>query len=648
MQGEGCSERINLAMDPFWGFAKRMLRYPGLLAAAGVCAVLSGGSLGAGLIGAQPVLGAILSRDGKGLPELAAGWNETGLLAGKIPQGVIDGLPPGPFTALVWIMVGLGLLTVIGATANFLHAYLSLTVVNRTVTAIRRELFHRVLRLPLGLVLQGGDGAAGGSTGGATDAISRIINDTGQLGQGLTALISKAVSQIAKGVGAIIAALVVDWRLTCIALLIAPILFTIIRRLGKKIRRYSKKALASQGELYLAATESLQGLRVVRVHSAERFEAGRFHRINKRAMSELNKVRTARALASPVVETLSIFVLGTLVLIAGKTIMDKHLAPDQFLATLVALGAAGAALKPVTGLINDVQQSAAGADRLRDLMESPPEPGHDARLPKLAEHGQSIEFRGVTLTYPRAARASLSDVNLTIRHGERVAVVGPNGCGKTTLLALIPRLFDPDVDASSGGTPQGSVLIDGVDIRTVNLRSLRRQVGVVTQETVLFKRSVRGNITYGTSGIDEAQMITAAKRARAHDFIMRLPQGYDTEVAEQGTSLSGGQRQRIAIARAILRDPAILILDEATSMIDAESEAQINLAINEFSRGRTTLIVAHRLSTVLSADRIVVMDHGRIVDSGSHSELLGRCEVYRQLARHQLLGQSEASAVNTG
>jgi ABC-type multidrug transport system fused ATPase/permease subunit len=286
-------------------------------------------------------------------------------------------------------------------------------------------------------------------------------------------------------------------------------------------------------------------------------------------------------------------------------------------------------------------------------MESPPEPGHDARLPKLPEHANSIEFREVTLTYPRAARASLNQVNLTIRHGERVAVVGPNGCGKTTLLALIPRLFDPDVDASSvgggdgggGGSPRGSVLIDGVDIRTVNLRSLRRQVGVVTQETVLFKRSVRGNITYGTSGVSEEQMIDAAKRARAHDFIMRLPQGYDTEVAEQGSSLSGGQRQRIAIARAILRDPAILILDEATSMIDAESEAQINMAINEFSRGRTTLIVAHRLSTVLSADRIVVMDQGRIVDSGNHADLLGRCEVYRQLARHQLLGHSEADAI---
>lgn len=632
-------------MDPFWGFAKRMLRYPGLLTAAGLCAILSGGSLGAGLIGAQPVLSAILSREGKGLPELAAGWNAKGVLAGKIPASVIEALPPGPFTALVWIMAALGVLTVIGAAANFLHAYLSLTVVNRTVTEIRREAFHRVLRLPLGLVLQGGDGPTGG---GASDSISRIINDTGQLGQGLTALISKAVSQIAKGIGALIAALVVDWRLTCIALLIAPILFTIIRRLGKKIRRYSKKALASQGELYLAATESLQGLRVVKVHSAERFEAGRFHRINKRAMYELNKVRTARALASPLVETLSIFVLGTLVLIAGKTIMDRHMEPDEFLAALVALGAAGAALKPVTGLINDVQQSAAGADRLRDLMESPPEPGHDARLPKLATHRQSIEFRNVTLTYPRAARASLNQVNLTVRHGERVAVVGPNGCGKTTLLALIPRLFDPDVEGSNGGGAQGCVLIDGQDIRTVNLRSLRRQVGVVTQETVLFKRSVRGNITYGASGVSEEQMISAAKQARAHEFISRLPNGYDTEVAEQGTSLSGGQRQRIAIARAILRDPAILILDEATSMIDAESEAQINAAINEFSQGRTTLIVAHRLSTVLSADRIVVMDQGRIVDSGNHADLLGRCDVYRQLARHQLLGHSETSAVNAG
>jgi ATP-binding cassette, subfamily B, bacterial MsbA len=244
-----------------------------------------------------------------------------------------------------------------------------------------------------------------------------------------------------------------------------------------------------------------------------------------------------------------------------------------------------------------------------------------------------VEFDHVTLTYAGRETPALRGVSLLVPFGARVAFVGPNGSGKTTLLSLVNRLLAPS---------SGRVLIDGVDISSVHLRSLRQQVGVVTQETVLFQGTVRDNIAYGSwagsAGVCEEAIIGAAKKARAHDFISRLPQGYDTMVSPQGLSLSGGQRQRIAIARAILRDPSILVLDEATSMIDAESEAQIATAMQEFSSGRTTLIVAHRLSTVISADRIVVMDQGAILDQGTHEELLRRCAVYQQLVRHQFPG----------
>ena len=213
-------------------------------------------------------------------------------------------------------------------------------------------------------------------------------------------------------------------------------------------------------------------------------------------------------------------------------------------------------------------------------------------------------------------------LSLGVFEGDHVGLVGPNGSGKTTLLALVPRLYDPQ---------EGIVLVDGRDVRGVSVRSLRAQVGVVTQETVLFQDTIRANIAYAAENATEARIVDAAKRARAHEFIMATPEGYDTVVAEGGLSLSGGQRQRISIARAILRDPAILVLDEATSMIDTESERAISEALTEFSKGRTSLIVAHRLSTIVNADAIVVMDEGRIVDRGTHKELLGRCDLYRRL-----------------
>lgn len=658
--------------DPFWEFSRRMFRYKKLMLAAMICAVISGGSLTGGLVGATPVISAVFGTKrtvlpplktqasewnknpdhaGKEIPDdviaqlpersdesgtraqalatMAAAWNASPEHAGsQIPTWLVSRLPTTLWSSIFLIVMGLGVLTVVGSTANFLHAYLSLTLVNKTITSIRREAFHRVLRLPLGLVVKS---STGDSQGGATDVISRIVNDTNSLSQGMTALVSKAVSQAVKGIGALVAAFLIDWQMSLGTMIAGPIVFLVINRLGKRIRRYSKKALVSQSELQLAATESLQGLRVVKVHSAERFEAGRFHRINKKVMAELNKVRTARALSSPVVEALSIFVLGTLILVAAKAVFDGHLTSETLIAVLISLGAAGASFKPISGLVNDIQASSGGAERLRELLASTPEPGHDSRLPKLPRHSREIEFRNVNFGYRGSERASLIDINLAIRHGEKVAIVGPNGCGKTTLLSLVPRLFEPDASSKTSG-----VWIDGNNIRDFNVRSLRRQIGVVTQETVLFKRSVRGNITYGAAtGASEELIIEAATRARAHDFICKLPHGYDTEVAEQGSSLSGGQRQRIAIARAILRDPAILILDEATSMIDADSEAQINAAINEFAQGRTTLIVAHRLSTMISADRIVVMDQGRIVDVGRHEELQNRCEVYQLLTRHQ-------------
>ena len=596
-----------------------MLRYRWLLLPALLFAALSAGGLGAGLIGVRPVLDNILGDTPRGLPELATDFNQRlPAWAPGIPDSVIQSLPHGAFNAVLWIVIGLGLLTVFGAVCNFMHAYLALTIISRTIANIRREAFHRVVHLPLKTVLRQGP----------SDFISRIVYDTATLGSGFNALLSRALAQATKAIVAAATAFYFDWRMASAALIAAPLVATIIRKLGKRIRRASKKALEAQAGLYHSTSEVLSGLRVVKAHANERYEEGKFHTINKRVVQQEFQVRTARALASPLVETVSIIVLGVLALIAVKAILDGHLDKTNSLMVLGALALAAAQIKPLTGFLNDIQQASAAAERLNVLMGMESEQGHDAKLPKLARHAQTVAFENVALTYPGAETPALRGVSVSIPHGKTYAFVGPNGCGKTTLLSLVPRLFDADA---------GRVLIDGRDIRGFSIRSLRRQIGVVTQETVLFRGTIRSNIAYGAENVTEDKVRDAAQRARAEEFILAKPGGYDFEVGEQGAGLSGGQRQRIAIARAILRDPAILILDEATSMIDAESEAKIAEAIAEFAKSRTCLIVAHRLSTVINADAIVVMDQGRIIDQGTHAQLLTRCAVYKSLVNSQLL-----------
>ncbi len=604
-------------MDAFWQLARGLLADKVRLVIAIVFAVISAGGLGAGLIGLLPILKAVLDEsERKGLPELVRDLDAQ--INGMIPDAWVNAVPnTGPFEAVVWIVVVLGVMTVVGAAANFLHQYLALSIVFRTVADLREKLFGRVAHLPLGRIV----------SEGSSDPVSRVIVDTEALAQGFTALLSKAVAQITKGLAGLVAAFIINWQLALAAMIVAPVLFTIIRKLGKRIRRAARSALRGRAGLYRAANEAIGGMRVVKVHGTEDHETKRFNAISRDVLRQQLRVRTARAAASPFVEVLSMFTLGALALVAVKLILDGHLDKTEFFGTFFALGIAGASLKPVTGLVNDIQQSGAAADRIAALLDAPIEPGHDSK-PALARHKASIAFDNVRVTYPGAERPAIDGVSLEIPFGKTVAFVGPNGSGKTSLLSLVPRLFDPAA---------GRVLVDGTDIAGVDVTSLRAQIGVVTQETVLFARPLRDNIAYGLDGVSDQKIMDAVRRARAEEIVEKLPDGLSTVLGEQGLTLSGGQRQRLAIARAILRDPAILILDEATSMIDSHSEALITEAIAEFSAGRTSLVVAHRLSTVMNADSIVVLDAGTVIDQGTHGELVERCAVYQQLARHQLV-----------
>ncbi|MCZ6651585.1 MAG: ABC transporter ATP-binding protein [Planctomycetota bacterium] len=585
------------------------------MAWAFVFALISASGLGVGLLTLGPMLRLILRGDS--LDQLARQFNEKEPWI-RVPDEIIARLPPERFDGVVLIIFVIAVLTVLGGAANFMHQYLSQMLATKTIARIRQDTYRHVLHLPLSRVI----------ARGPSEFVARIVRDAAELQRGFIAVTSKAVTQVLKGLAAFTAAMVFDWRLTLSAAVVAPLLLIVLRKLGKRIRRGTRGSLEAQEGLLRIATETLHGLRAVKANTGERHAARWFHRINKAVVKQELRVRTARALTGPVVETLAVLILGSLAIFAAKQIIAGNLPFERFVLTLGSLAVAGASFRPLAGLVNEMHAAAAPAERLDEILSQPREAAGALRLPNLSRHSKTIEFANVSFTYPGSDRPAVDRLTLTIAHGERLALVGPNGSGKTTLISLLPRLLEPD---------SGRVLIDGTDISTVNLTSLRRQFGVVTQETVLFRGSVAENIGFGAAAPSREQIIDAARRAHAEDFVLELPNGYDTDLAEQGASLSGGQRQRLAIARAILRDPSILILDEATSQIDAESEAQINAALAEFCQGRTALLIAHRLSTVLNADRIVVMDGGRIIAEGSHEELLEDCDLYRRLTKTQLV-----------
>jgi len=608
-----------------------MLRFRRSLAAALLFAVISAVGLGAGLVGIVVVLDQLLPSRA----EVASGVapptfrEQAAARAAELPawlqppQAWIDALPTEPYHAVVLMVSVLGVVTVLGAAANFFHMYFSYTVVTRTVADVRHMAYEAVLFGKLNAE----------RLKSPSETVSRIVQDANYLSRGFNSLVSRAVAQITKGVAALVAAIVIDWRLALVCITVGPLLAVIIRKLGKRIRRASRGAMRGRADLLNVATQALQGFRVVKVYSGERRELERFHRHNESVVRQELRARLARALAAPLVEVLALVVVGVLAVVAAKAILDGKLEAEAFLGALGALAFAGNALKPLANVVQDIQIADAAAQRIRQIIDEDAETPHGAGRP-LDRHSQSITFDRVCLTYPGKDEPAVADVSLDIPFGSTVAVVGPNGSGKSTLLSLVPALFAPD---------SGRVLLDGVDLAEADLRSLRDQIGVVTQDVVLFDGSVLDNMLYAKPDATRKEVFDALRRANALDFVEALPDGLDTHIGERGGSLSGGQRQRLSIARAILRDPAVLIMDEATSMIDADSEAKITAAVADLSADRTVLIVAHRLATVVNADSIVVMDAGRVIDQGPHADLLERCELYRSLASHQL-AQTTAAA----
>lgn len=579
-----------------------------------VMAFVSAAGLGIGLLSLGPVLEQILHPEtGQGLRQLAESVNSTNGFW-HIPDGLVAILPEGRFNGVLLLICFIWFLTLVGATANFLHQYISQTLATLTIARVRQRLFDHVLHLPLTRVVQQGP----------SEYISRIIRDTATLEAGFIALLGKSVAQITKGLAALAVAVIFDWTIVLVAFIVGPILGIVLRKLAKRIRRGSHGSLVAQQDLLQISNERVQGLRAVKTSTAESAASAHFEEVNKQVVRHELKMRTAKAMSSPIMEGLAIVVLGALALLAAKSILSGDLPFERFLLSVGSLAVAGASFRPLAGIITSISTAVAPAERILEVLDENVEPNEGAPLQR---HAKSISFQGVSQIYPSALAPSVHDVSLEIGFAEHVAVVGPNGSGKTTLLSLLPRLLTPSA---------GTIRVDGVDISSVQLSDLRGQIGVVTQESFIVRGTIAANIALGRPGASLADIKAVAAASHADRFIQDLPEGYDTIVAEHGASLSGGQRQRLSIARALLREPSILILDEATSQVDSESEAAIAAAIQEISNC-TVLVIAHRLATVLDCDRIIVMDKGRIVDVGPHEELLSRCDLYDRLIRTQLV-----------
>jgi subfamily B ATP-binding cassette protein MsbA len=601
-------------MTPFWTLAKHLLEHRGMLVLSVVMAFVSAAGLGIGLLSLGPVLEQILHPEtGQGLRQLAESVNSTNGFW-HIPDGLVAILPEGRFNGVLLLICFIWFLTLVGATANFLHQYISQTLATLTIARVRQRLFDHVLHLPLTRVVQQGP----------SEYISRIIRDTATLEAGFIALLGKSVAQITKGLAALAVAVIFDWTIVLVAFIVGPILGIVLRKLAKRIRRGSHGSLVAQQDLLQISNERVQGLRAVKTSTAESAASVHFEEVNKQVVRHELKMRTAKAMSSPIMEGLAIVVLGALALLAAKSILSGDLPFERFLLSVGSLAVAGASFRPLAGIITSISTAVAPAERILEVLDENVEPNEGVPLQR---HAKSISFQGVSQIYPSALAPSVHDVSLEIGFAEHVAVVGPNGSGKTTLLSLLPRLLTPSA---------GTIRVDGVDISSVQLSDLRGQIGVVTQESFIVRGTIAANIALGRPGASLADIKAVAAASHADRFIQDLPEGYDTIVAEHGASLSGGQRQRLSIARALLREPSILILDEATSQVDSESEAAIAAAIQEISNC-TVLVIAHRLATVLDCDRIIVMDKGRIVDVGPHEELLSRCDLYDRLIRTQLV-----------
>jgi ATP-binding cassette subfamily B protein/subfamily B ATP-binding cassette protein MsbA len=578
---------------------------------------------------------------------------------------VIRHLPDDRFQTILWIMAAVVIGVLLRGIFEFLNESLVGNVTFRTLFDLRNALFRRTVRQDVRQI----------SGAGTSDLMARFTNDTEQIGLGLKVLFGKMVVEPFKAIACLIAACCISWQLTLVFVLLVPLAGYILVHVAKMMRRAVKKVLEQMSAMYKLVRETFDSIRVVKAFTRESRERRKFRAASRDYLRKAMRMIYIDAATGPIVEVLLVMAVGlalasgTYLVVTGHThiwglrMVSEPLGFPMLLQLYAFLVATADPVRRLSSVYTKIQAGEAAAvrvfevyDREAKVRANPDGPRLDevharkvakvnaataelettlGRAPRPEEVAAKlgipreqldvfIEFRHVCFAYnPDIAEApTLDNVCLSVKYGEVIAVVGGNGSGKTTLLGLLPRFYDPD---------SGAVLIDGVNLRAAHLRSLRRQIGIVTQDTQLFDDTVYANIAYGNKGAKREVVIEASRKAHAHDFIIAKPEGYETRMGDGGSNFSGGEKQKIALARAILRDPRILILDEFTSAIDSASEADIHEVLREFVKGRTVFLITHKLHTLEIADRIVVMDAGRIVDVGTHPELIGRCPQYQRL-----------------
>jgi ATP-binding cassette subfamily B protein/subfamily B ATP-binding cassette protein MsbA len=533
-------------------------------------------------------------------------------------------LPRDPFLTVVVIVIGLLVATLVKGMFMFGNAMCVASIQHRVTYELRRRFYHQALRLDLGAF-------AHERTSGM---LSRFNSDIGCLTEGIRSIFGSALREPLKMLACLIGASFISWQLLVFSLILTPLVGFLIRKLAGSMKRANRRVLEEINQLYGVLSETFDGIQTVQAYTLEQAERNKFFRVSKEWLRKSMRIAFYGALTKPATEVMGIGVIS-LALLAGAYLtlnQETHLfgirmcdrpldTPSLLIFYGMLIGATEPARK-LSEVFNSIQGGLAAADRLFPLLDQQPQIVSPARPKELPHRHTSISFDSVSFHYVPGLPV-LSDVSLKVDFGETLAIAGPNGCGKSTLVQMLPRFFDP---------ASGAIRIDGIDLREVRLRDLRRRIGMVTQRAHLFDDTIYNNIAGGKPGASRDDVIAAAQQARAHRFIVdKLAQGYETVVGAAGCRLSGGQRQRIALARAIIRNPEILILDEATSQIDLESEQLIHQALLEFARNRTVLIVTHRPATLALAGRILVMNAGRIEDLGSHDELISRCPLYQRL-----------------